>query len=296
MHYWTTLSPRFVQNGVLTALNGPGKGAPAAAASRKYTNTKRSCLHCVRLVSTYALPTVLNVLFIRALADRLAASTPLIPTAVDPGYCSSNLVQNGLREFSHLYAWCMEKALSRSAEKGARQLVWAALGPNGDLGSERVQDLKGGYVTNASLREPSDFVLSSEGKAVQDQAWVSRDTNDEVGRISFLACNRPKRRTFLRRSLHESARLLIGFTNHDCTLLTFARVIVSSCSYNEVATCSLVKVPSGVLSPDAFSLGAVSLLNVCPIAMTIVGFHKVPVRSFVFHGGSYLTQMSMAGP
>jgi retinol dehydrogenase-12 len=61
----------------------------------------------------------------------------------------------------------MEVLLARTTEEGSRQLVWAAVG-----GAGRESELGGGFVSNANLREVSDYVLSAEGAAVQTRLWV----------------------------------------------------------------------------------------------------------------------------
>lgn len=62
--------------------------------------------------------------------------------------------------------------LQRTAEQGARQLVWAALGPDGKEG-KHAYFLKGAYVSTLSVKEPSDFAMSKEGKEAQDRIRVS---------------------------------------------------------------------------------------------------------------------------
>ena len=68
--------------------------------------------------------------------------------------------------------WLIERTVTRSAEQGSRQLLWAALGPNGK-DNEYIDDLKGAFVMHGGVVEPSDFVISEEGKKGQDQLWVS---------------------------------------------------------------------------------------------------------------------------
>lgn len=125
---------------------------------------------------------MINVLFVRALAARLH-NKPLIVNTVNPGYCYS-----GLRaSFSGIRAiidWLMEKALARTSEQGARQLVWAAIG--GEKGKE--DELRGAYVSFASVAEPSDFVIGEEGKVVQEKLWVSLFSAASRRCIDLLNC------------------------------------------------------------------------------------------------------------
>jgi hypothetical protein len=90
----------------------------------------------------------------------------VIVTAVNPGYCKSQLRRNlsfPLRFFDGI----MEAVLARTTEEGSRNLVWAAVG-----GAGREFELRGGYVSNANLQEVSDYALSDEGAVVQTRLWV----------------------------------------------------------------------------------------------------------------------------
>ena len=62
----------------------------------------------------------------------------------------------------------MFATLSVSAEVGSRELVWAAL-----AGSEQAGSLRGQYISRNAVVEPSDFVLSEEGRVAQDRIWAS---------------------------------------------------------------------------------------------------------------------------
>lgn len=62
--------------------------------------------------------------------------------------------------------------LARSAEQGARQSVWAALGPDGKEGPHVRHALSGAYVSLAQVHEPSDLVISKEGYDAQEKIWV----------------------------------------------------------------------------------------------------------------------------
>ena len=60
-----------------------------------------------------------------------------------------------------------------TAEQGARQHVWAALGPDGKDGPHVKPTMSGAYVSFASVQEPSDFSISREGYEVQERIWMS---------------------------------------------------------------------------------------------------------------------------
>lgn len=63
--------------------------------------------------------------------------------------------------------------MGRTTEEGARQLVWAALGPDGKDGPH-VRHMRGAYVSTAAVAEPGDYVISKEGYEAQERVWVSR--------------------------------------------------------------------------------------------------------------------------
>ena len=109
---------------------------------------------------------VLNVFFVRELTKRLPVNSPVIVTAVNPGYCKSELRRH-LPFVVRIFDRVMEALLARTSEEGSRQLLWAAVG-----GVGREFELRGGYVNKADLQEVSDYVLSDEGAVVQARLWV----------------------------------------------------------------------------------------------------------------------------
>ncbi len=90
----------------------------------------------------------------------------MIVTAVNPGYCKSQLRRN-LSPVLRVVDRIVEALLARTTEEGSRQLVWAAVG-----GAGREFELRGGYVSMANLQEVSDYALSDEGATVQTRLWV----------------------------------------------------------------------------------------------------------------------------
>jgi hypothetical protein len=109
---------------------------------------------------------VLNVFFVRELTKRLPANSPVIVTAVNPGYCKSQLRRH-LPFPLYIFDYVIEGLFARTTEEGSRDLVWAAIG-----GAGREYELRGGYVSSANLQEVSDYALSDEGAVVQTRLWV----------------------------------------------------------------------------------------------------------------------------
>ena len=100
---------------------------------------------------------VLNVFFARGLSERLH-DKPIVVNAVNPGFCHSELTRNraGIGAW---FTWFMKILLARSTEQGSRQLIWACIG-----GKENIDQLRGAYISSMRVKEPSDFVVTEDGK------------------------------------------------------------------------------------------------------------------------------------
>jgi len=120
------------------------------------------------IILTFSTTLVLTLLATRAIADRLA-HTPIIVTTVCPGYCYSSL-RSKYQGAEAIFDRFLEIALARTPEEGSRNIIWASVsGPEHDL-----EDLHGGYVYRCKVKEPSDWIISSEGTVAQDKLWVRR--------------------------------------------------------------------------------------------------------------------------
>jgi len=102
--------------------------------------------------------------FARGLSERLRDKT-LIVNAVNPGFCHSELARHvtGLRAWT---MWLWKIILARTTEQGSRQLIWACIG-----GKDNIEQLRGAYISAMEVREPSDSVISEEGKRAQTILW-----------------------------------------------------------------------------------------------------------------------------
>ena len=58
--------------------------------------------------------------------------------------------------------------MARTSEEGSRQLIWACIG-----GMDNIDQLRGAYINSMQVQEPSDFVISEEGKHAQTKLWVN---------------------------------------------------------------------------------------------------------------------------
>lgn len=106
----------------------------------------------------------MNVLFARALQEHIPADASIIVTSVDPGFAISALRRTIDRgQFADLMPF------ARTTEEGSRQLIIAAVGPR-DGGD--VQQMRGAYVADNEVTDPSEWVRSVEGKFMQEKLWV----------------------------------------------------------------------------------------------------------------------------
>ena len=114
----------------------------------------------------------------------------------------------------------MELVLARTSEQGSRQLIWASIG-----GKDNVDQLRGAYISSMQIQEPSDFVVTEEGKHAQTKLWVNnhlsyyRITTDKHAfavRTLWL--------TNWRRKIHSYGKLLktiLRFPNNELTSRTW---------------------------------------------------------------------------
>ncbi|KAG1787020.1 uncharacterized protein HD556DRAFT_1434556 [Suillus plorans] len=133
--------------------------------------------------SRYNLSKMLQVAFVRELAARLPSPTPLVVTAVDPGFCHSSL-QRELEKYCLLrmvLAFVKWLLRARTSEMGSRNIFYAALATD-------AQDLHGKYMSSCEVVEECDYLLSAEGKAFSERLWwetieVLSKVDDRVSQI-----------------------------------------------------------------------------------------------------------------
>jgi len=150
VHFWAHLDQNVLESPDILKTIGSKEYCTQAIIGTRYTDTK-----------------LLNVFFYRALNDRLPkSSSSVIVNGVNPGYCYSEL-RRSLTGFRAIFDWLMEKALARTSEEGARQIVYGAVG-----GAEDEDSLRGAYISFAAVREAGDVAISAEGQVVQNKLWA----------------------------------------------------------------------------------------------------------------------------
>jgi retinol dehydrogenase 12 len=96
----------------------------------------------------------------------------VVVNTANPGFCYSSLRSN-LPFVVRLLTQLMELALARETKTGSSILVWASLaGTSGEVSPDLRDKQRGAYVSDWKVSEPSDFVLSDEGKAIGERLWV----------------------------------------------------------------------------------------------------------------------------
>ncbi|KAF5325665.1 hypothetical protein D9611_000371 [Ephemerocybe angulata] len=127
-------------------------------------SSREYCAAIMPGATRYAETKLLNVFFTLSLSELLK-DTPVVVNTVTPGYCYSDLARNA-SAVQALADRIAKAILARSTEKGARQLVYAAVG-----GEEKVDTLRGAFVNLHRADEPDDYVLGEEGKKRGDKLW-----------------------------------------------------------------------------------------------------------------------------
>ncbi len=107
----------------------------------------------------------LNVLFMKALQERLSlVSPPIVVNAVTPGLCYSELGRDAPKGLVGLVSALYFRLMAFTAEQGSRQVLYAAL--------YKDEEMRGAYVAYHQIREPSDFILSEDGRRLKQVYWV----------------------------------------------------------------------------------------------------------------------------
>ncbi|KAF7365359.1 hypothetical protein MVEN_00407900 [Mycena venus] len=134
VHYWATIEKAVLKTpNVLKTLGSKEFCTPKHMVDQRYFLTK-----------------LLNVMFVRALNERIAASTPLVVNAVNPGFCFSNIRQGFTGFQLEAGSWCMPLQ-----------------GENSDPNK-----LRGEYITLwYKVDEVSNYLLDAEGAQLQNRIW-----------------------------------------------------------------------------------------------------------------------------
>jgi NAD(P)-dependent dehydrogenase (short-subunit alcohol dehydrogenase family) len=131
----------------------PQKSAPEGQIFETLNDEKKS-----DIVDRYNVSKLLEVFFVRALAERYPATKfPITVNYVNPGLCHSELA----REAGYFLA-VLKLLLARSTEVGSRTLVHAA--SQGSVSH-------GQYMSDCEITLPAPLVNSEAGREAQERVW-----------------------------------------------------------------------------------------------------------------------------
>ncbi|KAK0431559.1 hypothetical protein EV421DRAFT_1742997 [Armillaria borealis] len=152
VHYWTAIEKDVIASSGILAKLSDKEYCTEEVMKHRYHDSK-----------------LFNVLFVRALQDHVPSAPAITVNSVNPGLCLSGFLANSgipsdsddIKVFRK-----MQEDMAFTAEEGSRQLVYGAVG---SLDNE--EKLRGKYIQMSEVVEESDFVISEDGKIVQDKVW-----------------------------------------------------------------------------------------------------------------------------
>ncbi len=108
---------------------------------------------------------VLNALFARSLQLLVPSSPVITVNSVNPGFCFSGL-RTGTPANESEALQKEEEGLYFTTEERSRQFVYGAVGSLDDE-----EKLREKYIQMSDVAEECNFVISEDGRIVQDQVW-----------------------------------------------------------------------------------------------------------------------------
>ncbi|KAF2102161.1 NAD(P)-binding protein [Rhizodiscina lignyota] len=121
-----------------------------------------------KMSDRYNVTKLMDLLVVRAFVDEFGKDYPITMTAVDPGFCHSEL----MREVGAVQHVAKAVLHARTTEVGSRPFVFAAgAGP----------EFQGEYLANCAIDSISPFVTSAEGVKLQKRIWSElKDKLDQI--------------------------------------------------------------------------------------------------------------------
>ncbi|KAF5345779.1 hypothetical protein D9758_011883 [Tetrapyrgos nigripes] len=144
--------------------------------SMELASSKEYCSPSV-MAGRYPASKLINLLAMRALDSRLPQTPPpVLFVTVSPGFCHSSLRRN-LEPGPLLERMEKMLAIAFTTEEGSRQLVFGAVA---DEEENKLRASKA-FIMKSKLQEPSDWVLSEDGKRAEEKIW--NDTVEILGKV-----------------------------------------------------------------------------------------------------------------
>ncbi|PBK65066.1 NAD(P)-binding protein [Armillaria solidipes] len=148
VHYWATIEKDVIADPSILAKLSDKDYCTKEVMDHRYFDSK-----------------LLNVLFARSLQLHVPSSPAITVNSVNPGFCHSGLRTTIPADEAETMRK-EEEELCFTTEEGSRQLVYGAVGSLDDE-----EKLRGKYIQMSEVVEESDFVISEDGKTVQDKVW-----------------------------------------------------------------------------------------------------------------------------
>ncbi|KAK1758993.1 hypothetical protein QBC47DRAFT_336586 [Echria macrotheca] len=117
-----------------------------------------------RMSERYYLSKLIQLLVSRELAEELTKSPKpgkVIVSVLNPGFVATQIMRRSSKAFK-IYLAVLRKVMALTPEEGGRMLV---------LASEGDEEMHGKYLNSGKISEPSDWVMSAEGKQIQEKLW-----------------------------------------------------------------------------------------------------------------------------
>ncbi|KAK0199470.1 hypothetical protein DFS33DRAFT_1268460, partial [Desarmillaria ectypa] len=150
VHYWTSIEKDVIASPSILAKLSDKEYCTKEVMNHRYFDSK-----------------LLNVLFARSLRLHVPSRPAITVNSVNPGFCFWGL-RTGIPAEEAEAVRKDEEELCFTTEEGSRQLVYGAVGSLDDE-----EKLRGKYIQMSEVVEESDFVISEDGKTVQDKVWMS---------------------------------------------------------------------------------------------------------------------------
>lgn len=109
----------------------------------------------------YNISKLLPIWIVRELTNRMSTNDAVIVNCVSPGFCRTDLFRHAAFPLNYIVKLIL-RLLGRTSEMGSRTLLAAA---SADRQSH------GQYMDNCVMRDPSQLVLSEEGKVLQRRIY-----------------------------------------------------------------------------------------------------------------------------
>ncbi|SJL12667.1 related to enoyl-CoA hydratase/isomerase [Armillaria ostoyae] len=148
VHYWATIEKDVIAGPSILAKLSDKDYCTKEVMDHRYFDSK-----------------LLTVLFARSLQLHVPSSPAITVNSVNPGFCHSGLRTTIPADEAETMRK-EEEELCFTTEEGSRQLVYGAVGSLDDE-----EKLRGKYIRMSEVVEESDFVISEDGKTVQDKVW-----------------------------------------------------------------------------------------------------------------------------